>query len=91
MSDDIPISAKMTARDKAKLLHKMGLEAVKLAEVLGAEACIVIGVFKDGNQLIIQDAGKFPMPPTKFYNVMIQAHLTGQLDPLPKAKNIKHH
>lgn len=82
---------KMTARDKAELMLKMTRESERVARRVGAEACIVICVFRDGNQLTIQDAGKFVMPPPHLYNTMIQAHENGQLGVGPRSKLIKPH
>lgn len=78
---DVPEQAKpkMTARDKAEMILKMTKEADRVARRTGAEACIVICVFRDGNQLTIQDAGRFVMPPPQLYNTMINAHANGQL------------
>jgi hypothetical protein len=75
---------------KRLLLKKMKKEADLLERRLGAEACIVICMFKNGDHLTVQDAGKFPMEPEPFYNVMIQAHRNGQLDKIkPKHKTMK--
>ncbi|KAH0548132.1 hypothetical protein GP486_008139 [Trichoglossum hirsutum] len=52
----------------------MAKEAKMLERKLGAEACVVICVFKEGNTLTFQDAGRFPMPPDNFYEVMQNAH-----------------
>lgn len=87
---DLPEKPKMTARDKAEMILRMTKEADRVARRTGAEACIVICVFRDGDQLTIQDAGRFVMPPPHFYNAMIQAHENGQLG-APKSKIIKPH
>lgn len=86
----VPLKPTMTARDKAKLLVKMTKEADMIERRLGAKACIVICMFEDGNQLTVQDAGRFPMPPDHFYNVMVQAHQNGQLDHNGPSTLIKH-
>lgn len=84
--------SKLTAREKAELIVKMTKEAQKLERRLGAKACIVICMFENNNELIVQDAGRFPMPPDHFYNIMIQAHKNGQLGHnSPKSKIIKPH
>lgn len=73
--------------DKEVTREKMTKYAKKLERVLGAEAVVVIGMFKDGTELRIQDAGKFPMPPDQFYTVMITAHQKGLMGPgSPKLK-----
>jgi hypothetical protein len=66
-------------KNQAKTIVKMSKEADRVKRHIGAEACIVICVFKDGNQLRVQDAGMFPMLPVDFYHIMQQAHQNGQL------------
>lgn len=89
---DTPEIPKKTARDKAELLIKMTKEAQRVERRTGAKACIVICMFEDGNEMTIQDAGRFPMPPDHFYGVMIQAHKNGQLGHnTPKSRIIKPH
>jgi hypothetical protein len=44
----------------------------------GLRTCVVIGIFRM-DQLRLQDAGLFPMPPHQFYELMKQAHINGQL------------
>lgn len=78
MTDDTKLP-KLADRDKAELLLQMTKEAQRVERRTGAEACIVICMFRDGDQLVIQDAGKFPMPPQHFYQVVLQAHKNGQL------------
>lgn len=65
--------------DQAKTIIKMSKEAERVKRHIGAESCIVICIFKDDNQLCVQDAGMFPMPPVDFYHIMQQAHMNGQL------------
>lgn len=81
----------MTARDKAELMLKMTKEAERAGRRCGAEAAILICVFREGDQLTIQDAGKFVMPPPHLYNVMIQAHENGQLGSPKKSKILRTH
>ncbi len=76
---DIPVKPKLADRDKAELMLQMTKEAERVSRRTGAEACIVICMFKDGDQLVIQDAGRFPMPPQHFYQRVINAHKNGQL------------
>ena len=78
MTDDAP---KKTPRDKAALLMQMTKEALRVERRTGAEACIVICMFRDGDVVTLQDAGKFPveLPPEHFYHVMTQAHKEGLL------------
>ncbi len=80
-------------RDKAEIIVQMNKEAQRIKHRLGAEACIVIGFFKEGNQITVQDVGQFPMPPAQFYQLMIQAHSNGMLGPENKVKSkiIKPH
>lgn len=79
MTDEAPPVLKRTAHQKAELLLQMTKEAKRVERRTGAEACIVICMFRDGDQLIVQDAGQFPMPPQHFYKVIIKAHENGQL------------
>ncbi len=74
-----PDISKLGTRDRAELLLKMTKEAQRVERRTGAAACIVICMFEENGQLIIQDAGKFPMPPQHFYSVVLQAHKNGQL------------
>lgn len=82
---------KPTARDRAKVLVEMTKEAKMLERRIGAESCIVIAIFKDGDQHVFQDAGRFPMPPEHFYHVMSSAHAQGFLEDTPKDKIIRPH
>ena len=80
MSDlDIP-------EEQKKIIEKLTNYAKKLERLLGAEAVIVIGVFRDGDKLRVQDAGRFPMPPTQFYTLMQSAHESGLMDKKPPKK-----
>lgn len=86
---DAPLKPKMTAAEKAEMIVKMTSEAKRIERRTQAEACVVICIFREGDQLTIQDAGRFPMPPDHFYNIMIQAHQNGQLGHnAPKASKI---
>lgn len=76
-------------RNHAEMITQMTKEAQRVARRTGAEACIVICMFKDGDSLRFQDAGQFPMPPDHFYHVMQNAHKQGQLGHNnPKASKI---
>ena len=83
--------------EQKKVIQKLTNYAKRLERLLGAEAVIVIGVFKDGTQLRLQDAGRFPMPPTQFYTVMQAAHENGLMSdkkkpkPKPTSRIIKPH
>lgn len=79
MVDDNPKLPKLADRDKAELLVQMTKEAKRVERRTGAAACIVICMFEDGQQLVVQDAGMFPMPPQQFYQLVLQAHRNGQL------------
>ena len=78
-------------RDQATLLLRMGKEAKQLERKLGAAACVLLCMFEGENgQIIVQDAGRFPMPPADFYGLIIQAHVNGQLGHnSPKLKTTK--
>lgn len=91
---DTPEVPKRTPRDKAATLVQMAKEAQRVERRTGAASCIIICLFEEDNQLQIQDAGRFPMPPDQFYNIMIQAHQNGQLghnSPKNKSRIIKPH
>lgn len=66
-------------RKPAEMVLQLTKEAQRVARRTGAESCIVICIFRDGDTLRFQDAGGFPMPPDHFYHVMQQAHLNGQM------------
>ena len=89
------IEPKKTARTKAEMLLQITKEAKKVEQRTGATACIVICFFEEGGEkgknITVQDAGRFPMPPTEFYEMMVQAHSKGLLDHIPKSKIIKPH
>lgn len=88
---DVPEATKKTAaRTQAELLMQMNKEALRIERRLGAGACIVICFFEDGKQTTLQDAGKFPMPPDQFYDVMAQGHRNGQFAK-PKSRILKPH
>lgn len=80
---------KKTAREKAEMIIKMTGQAERVGRKLGAEACVVICVFKDGNELVIQDAGKFAVPPDQLYEAMMMAHANGQLGLKPKSRILR--
>lgn len=85
MSDTSPV--KRSAKEKAETIIKMNTEAARVKRRINAESVIIIGIFKEGNQLQVQDAGLFPMPPDDFYGVMQVAHRNGQLgENSPKLK-----
>jgi len=83
MADD-ELKPKLTARDKAELLVQMTKEAKQLTRKLHASACIVICMFEEDGQIMLQDAGMFPMPPVDFYELVKNAHQNGQLGPTAK-------
>lgn len=56
------------------LIAKMTKEAKRVARRIGAESCIVIGIFREDSSLRFMDVGGFPMPPQQFYQMMKQAH-----------------
>jgi len=85
------VQSKKTAREKAEILLQMTKEAKRVERRVGAEACIVICIFKDGDELTFQDAGRFPMPPDYFYKVMQDAHKKKLLNADGSAKIIKPH
>jgi len=81
--------AKRTPHDRAKLIIKMMKEAKRVENSVGAKACIVICLFDEPDgQVSVQDAGKFPMPPDKFYNIILQAHEHGLLGEQKKKSKI---
>lgn len=88
MTEEVP---KMTDRDKAEMIIKMTKEAQRVERRTGADSCIVICIFREGDTLTFQDAGRFPMPPEAFYKVMGNSHEKGLLDHKPKSKIIKPH
>jgi hypothetical protein len=89
VSDETP--TKKTAREKAALLLQMTKEAKRVERRVGAEACVVICIFKEENNLTFQDAGRFPMPPEHFYKVMQNAHKQNLLNLDGSSKIIKPH
>ena len=78
------LKPKLTARNKAELLVQMTKEAKQLTRKLHATACIVICMFEEDGEIMLQDAGMFPMPPAEFYELVQQAHKNGQLGPIAK-------
>jgi hypothetical protein len=67
------------ARRNARRLQEIRKESELLTRRMGAESVIVIAIFKEGDQLTVQDGGKFPMPPDVFYTGLAQLHLNGDL------------
>jgi hypothetical protein len=67
-----------TRRD-ARRLQEIRKESELLTRRMGAESVIVIAIFKEGDQLTVQDGGKFPMPPDVFYEGLAQLHKNGDL------------
>jgi len=59
---------------EAEIMEKIKTEAKRVSRKIGADACVIIGIFKNGDSVRFQDAGLFPMPPEHFYHVMKQAH-----------------
>jgi len=89
---DVPEEDKKTPRTQDEIILQMTKEAQRVERRIGAQACVVICFFEDGNkQIRVQDAGRFPMPPDKFYDLMVQAHVNGQLTGGPKKRIIKPH
>ncbi len=86
---------KKGARTKAEIIVQMTKEAQRVERRVGAKSCIVICFFEEGSEagkkITVQDAGRFPMPPNEFYELMIQAHSQGLLDQKPKSRIIKPH
>jgi hypothetical protein len=72
-------NGKFTAHERAELIVKMTKEAERVSRRTGAAACVVICMFNEGSNVTVQDAGKFPLPPQNFYNLMQQAHQNGQM------------
>lgn len=67
------------ARRDARRLQELRTESELLTRRMGAESVIVIAIFKEGDQLTVQDGGRFPMPPEVFYEGLAQLHKNGQL------------
>ncbi len=86
---NLPEITKKTPRTKAELIVQMTKEAQRVERRIGAAACVVICFFEDGKQITLQDAGRFPMPPSEFYSVMSNAHQNGQLDTKQKSKILR--
>lgn len=89
MTDTPEIPKKSTARTQAEIIMQMNKEALRIERRTGASACIVICFFEEGKQTTLQDAGKFPMPPDQFYEIMAQGHRSGQFATKPKSRIIK--
>lgn len=66
-------------RRDARRLRELQIESEMLTRRMGAESVIVIAIFKEGDQLTVQDGGKFPMPPEVFYHGLSQLHKDGKL------------
>ena len=91
---DVPEIPKKGVRTQAEIILQMTKEAQRVERRIGAQSCVVICFFDDGNnQIRVQDAGRFPMPPDQFYDLMIQAHVNGQLghNSPKKSRIIKPH
>ena len=92
---DVPIIPKKGTRTKAETIVQMTKEAQRVERRVGAKACIVICFFEEGGEsgknITVQDAGRFPMPPNEFYELMIRAHQQGMLDQKPKSRILKPH
>ena len=84
---------KTVARTKAEIILEMTKEAKQIERRLHAKACVVICFFEEGSEagknITVQDAGRFPMPPDEFYELMVKAHQQGMLDHKPKSKILK--
>lgn len=66
-------------RRNARRLREIQKESELLTRRMSAESVIVIAIFKEGDQLTVQDGGRFPMPPEVFYEGLAQLHKHGQL------------
>ncbi len=66
-------------RRDARRLLEIRTESEMLTRRMGAQSVIVIAIFKEGDNLTVQDGGKFPMPPDQFYEGMAQLHRDGKL------------
>lgn len=75
---DVPEIPKKGVRTQAELIVQMTKEAQRVERRTGAKSCIVICFFEENGQIRVQDAGRFPMPPDQFYEVMIRAHSQGK-------------
>lgn len=87
-------------RSKAEIIVQMTKEAQRVERRIGAQSCIVICFFEDMDpaanvrvkNIRVQDAGRFPMPPEEFYDLMIRAHQQGLMSLKPtKSKILKPH
>jgi len=76
-------------RRDARRLQEIRKESELLTRRMGAESVIVIAIYKEGDQLTVQDGGKFPMPPELFYQGMSNLHTNGQLSAGPVDKRKK--
>ena len=74
-------------RRDARRLREIQIESENLTRRMGAQSVILIAIFKEGDQLTVQDGGKFPMPPEQFYAGMSDFHKNGQL--VAPANNVK--
>lgn len=100
MTDTPETPAKKSVRTKAEIIVQMTKEAQRVERRLGANSCIVICFFEDQDEaanervknIRVQDAGRFPMPPNEFYELMIRAHEQGLMSiKPPKSRIIKPH
>ena len=89
MSEDDTVQPRKGLRDHAEMIMQMTKLAKQVERRTGAEACVLICVFRDGDQLRFQDAGRFPTQPDHFYSIMQQAHSQGLLTEKPKKKMLR--
>lgn len=66
-------------RRDARRLREIQIESETLTRRMGAESVIVIAIYKEGDQLTVQDGGRFPMPPDQFYQGLSELHQNGKL------------
>lgn len=101
MTDTPETPTKKGVRTKAEIIVQMTKEAQRVERRIGAQSCIVICFFEDNEgetnervkNIRVQDAGRFPMPPDEFYELMIKAHQKGlmSLKPPKSSKILKPH
>jgi hypothetical protein len=53
------------------MMEKINQQARKVAKALGAEGVVIIGFFREGEMLHMQDGGLSPMPLVELYKKMI--------------------
>lgn len=101
MTDTPETPTKKGVRTKAEIIVQMTKEAQRVERRIGAQSCIVICFFEDQDEeankrvknIRVQDAGRFPMPPDEFYELMIRAHQQGLMNikPAKTSKILKPH